>query len=133
MNWRWRLDGGGPLIWLAYLPLFFIPWFFTRPLPLEVAGASIGLATFLVLYFKAWTAPGNRLIGFAITVLLLSFVLAYTRSNWTVIAIYAASMIAHLRPLRRAQLFLAGSRLRRPRGVCSFDKLLCTGRRASSS
>lgn len=91
-----------PAIWLAYLPLFFIPWFIKLPSPAQMITAAIGLAVFLVVYFISLKAAGWRLIGLAIAALLLSFTLAFTNSNWTVIAVYAAAMIAELRPAWRA-------------------------------
>ena len=91
-----------PAIWLAYLPLFFIPWFIKLPSPAQMIAAGVGLAAFLVVYFVSLKAAGWRLIGLAVAALLLSFALAFTGSNWTVIAIYAAAMIAELRPTRQA-------------------------------
>ena len=91
-----------PAIWLAYLPLFFIPWFIARPTSVQMLAATIGLLAFLGLYFAAIKATGVRLVALAVATLLLAFALAFTGSNWTVIAIYAAAMIGNLRPPRRA-------------------------------
>jgi two-component system sensor histidine kinase DesK len=93
-----------PAIWLAYLPLFFIPWFIRLPSPVQMIAAGIGLAVFLGLYFLSLKASGWKLIALAVAALLLSFALAFTNSNWTVIAVYAAAMIAELRPAWRASL-----------------------------
>ncbi len=93
-----------PAIWLAYLPLFFIPWFIKLPSPAQMIAAGIGLAVFLVVYFISLKAAGLQLVGLAVAALLLSFALAFTNSNWTVIAVYAAAMIAELRPAWRASL-----------------------------
>jgi two-component system sensor histidine kinase DesK len=93
-----------PAIWLAYLPLFFIPWLIKLPSPVQMITAGIGLAVFLGLYFLSLKAAGARLIALAVAALLLSFALAFTNSNWTVIAVYAAAMIAELRPARRASI-----------------------------
>lgn len=91
-----------PAVWLAYLPLFFIPWFFEFPSPAQIIGVIAGLIIFLGLYFAAIEAVGTRLVVLSVATLLLSFLLAFTASNWTVIAIYAAAMIANLRPARNA-------------------------------
>jgi two-component system sensor histidine kinase DesK len=93
-----------PAIWLAYLPLFFIPWLIEVPSPAQMVWAGLGLAVFLAVYFVSLKAAGTRLVGLAIAALLLSFALAFTGSNWTVIAVYAAAMIADLRPARWASL-----------------------------
>ena len=95
-----RLDH--PAIWLAYLPLFFIPWFVERPSLTQMIAATAGLVLFLALYFAAFKATGRRLTMLAIATLLISFALAFTGSNWTVITIYAAAMVGNLRPPRRA-------------------------------
>lgn len=91
-----------PAIWLAYLPLFFIPWAITLPSPVQMIAAGAGLAAFLCVYFLSLKAAGGRLIALAVAALLLSFALAFTGSNWTVIAVYATAMIAELRPAMRA-------------------------------
>ncbi len=93
-----------PAIWLAYLPLFFIPWAIKLPSPVQMIAAGVGLAVFLALYFVSLKAEGWRLIALAVAALLVSFALAFTGSNWTVISVYAAAMIAELRPARRASL-----------------------------
>lgn len=93
-----------PAIWLAYLPLFFIPWLIKLPSPEQMIGAGVGLAVFLAIYFVSLKAAGWQLVGLAVATLLLSFALAFTGSNWTVIAVYAAAMIAELRPAWRASL-----------------------------
>lgn len=97
-----------PAIWLAYLPLFFIPWFIERPGLTQMIAATAGLVLFLALYFAAFKATGRRLIMLAVATLLISFALAFTGSNWTVITIYAAAMVGNLRPPRRAAM-LVGS------------------------
>lgn len=95
-----------PAIWLAYLPLFFIPWFIERPSTTQMIAATAGLVVFLALYFAAFKATGRRLTILAVATLLISFALAFTGSNWTVITIYAAAMVGNLRPPRRAAIMV---------------------------
>ena len=97
-----------PAIWLAYLPLFFIPWFIKWPSAAQVTWAALGLVLFLGLYWASMKAAGWRLVTLSVACLLLSFALAFTGSNWTVIAVYAAAMIAELRPAWRAGLAVGG-------------------------
>lgn len=97
-----------PAIWLAYLPLFFIPWFIKWPSAAQMTWAVLGLAVFLGLYWASMKAAGWRLVALSVACLLLSFALAFTGSNWTVIAVYAAAMIAELRPARHASLAVGG-------------------------
>lgn len=110
-----------PAIWLAYLPLFFIPWFIKLPSPAQMIGAGIGLVLFLGLYLASIKAAGWRLVGLAVACLLTAFALAFTGSNWSVIAVYAAAMIAELRPARRASLAVAAF------AVASIALALATG------
>ena len=42
-----RWEALHPAIWLAYLPLFFIPWAIKLPNPAQMVWAGIGLAVFL--------------------------------------------------------------------------------------
>lgn len=102
---KW-LSIDGPFVWLAYLPLFFIPWFFELPSPPQMIGAFIGLGAFLILYWVGFSASGALLIALATATLLVSFAMLYTQSNWTVIGVYAAAMIANLRPPRHAGFFV---------------------------
>lgn len=97
-----------PAIWLAYLPLFFIPWFIERPSLTQMSAAMAGLVLFLALYFTAFKATGKRLTELAVATLLISFALAFTGSNWSVITIYAAAMVGNLRPPRRAAMLVGG-------------------------
>ena len=97
-----------PAIWLAYLPLFFIPWLIKLPSAVQMMWAGIGLAVFLLLYMASIKAAGWRLVALAVAWLTLAFALAFTGSNWTVIAVYAAAMIAELRPARRASFAVVG-------------------------
>jgi two-component system sensor histidine kinase DesK len=96
----------GPLLWLAYLPLFFIPWLFKLPSTPQIIAAVIGLVVFLALYAASVTSKGAHRIALATATLLLSFALIFTDSNWTVITIYAGAMIGELRPSRRAGILV---------------------------
>lgn len=97
----------GPFPWLAYLPLLFWPWLWGVPdqpqLPLILAV----LALFLPLYLIGFHWPDGRKRLAALCVLLLSFILTWTGAVWTVLAIYAAAMVADTRPARLALAVIA--------------------------
>lgn len=95
-----------PYIWLAYLPLFFLPWFISAPTTPQLVGGGAGILAFLGLYISALRTTGVRLIGYAAAILILSYALAFTFGNWTVISVYAASLLGNLRPARRAIAFV---------------------------
>eukprot|EP01038_Epipyxis_sp_PR26KG_P017762 gene17762-24765_t len=102
---QWR-SLESPMLWLAYLPMFFIPWFIQAPTPIQIIGATIGVTIFLVVYCLAIGATGWRLIICSIVTLFIAIALIPTYGNWTVIAIYAAAMIGDLRPTRRAAILV---------------------------
>ena len=106
VNVKW-LSVDSPLLWLAYLPLFFIPWLWDLPSTPQTITAIAGLIVFLVLYIRSCRAQGTTLVAYATATLLLSFALMFTGSNWTVIAVYAGAMIGELRPARRAGIILS--------------------------
>ena len=81
----------GPLIWLGYLPLFFIPWYFEPPPQPQMIWAFVGVGVFLLLYFLGGSAKGLTLVALATAILLLSFALLFTQSNWTVVGAFAAA------------------------------------------
>lgn len=105
LSWH-SLDN--PIVWLAYLPLFFIPWPMALPRTDQVVAALAGIALFLVLYVAAINSAGGKRVALSLAALMVSFALAFTASNWTVISIYAAAMIGDLRPARRAALLVGG-------------------------
>jgi two-component system sensor histidine kinase DesK len=113
--YRKLLDIRNPWIWLAYLPLFFVPWIGQPPSKLNLVVSLAGLAVFLLLYFYAervskWEAPrpgealpGRRaVIAPAIATFVLSLGLIPFGGNWPVISIFACAMAADLRPARDA-------------------------------
>ncbi len=101
-----RFDGDNPLVWLVYLPFFFVPWYFDLPSTPKLTAALVGIVIFLGLYVYAIGAQGKRLIFSAAACLLISFGLALTDSNWMVISVYAAAIIGELRPARSAAIAL---------------------------
>jgi two-component system sensor histidine kinase DesK len=96
-----------PWPWLAYLPFYAIPWLWLPPTRAQLGWAVAGIALFLILYWVATRCNGWRLLAATTAILLLSFALAPTGGNWTVIAIYAVASVAEHRPQRVAVRALA--------------------------
>jgi two-component system sensor histidine kinase DesK len=94
------IDPRGPWLWLAYLPLFGATWLGRPPEARELAVSLAGIAVFLAIYIYAARLQGRAVIAPTILVLLIAFALIPFRGNWTVLAIYAASIAAQLRPAR---------------------------------
>lgn len=103
---RGRLDGDNPLVWLVYLPFFFVPFYFNPPPTPKLLAAMVGIAAFLGLYIGSIGMQGRRLVAVSAACLLLSFGLAFTDGSWMVISVYAAAMIGELRPARSAVICL---------------------------
>lgn len=102
---KW-LSPDGPLPWLAYLVLFFLPWVIERPTGTQFAAGLLGVAVFLPIYFASFRLEGRALIACVAATLLLSFALIPSHGNWTVISIYAAAMAGDIRPPRRAAMLI---------------------------
>ena len=86
-------------IWLAYLPFYFIPWFWFDVDGADLIGTALGILTFLLLYGwgNARGASDERALVAAAAILLLSFGMAWFGGSWGVFSIYAAAMVAQVR------------------------------------
>lgn len=92
----------GPLPWLVYLPFYFLPWFWQRPTQATVIAAVVALVIFLPLYLSKNRISGWSLLVASGVVMVVAVALSPLGGNWTVFAIYAASMAGALRPVRLA-------------------------------
>ena len=94
----------GPLPWLAYLPFFVLPWFWGHPSTFDLVLGAIGVAIFMPAYVIGSQWKGARLLAASMVVLAVGLALARTGGAWTVFPIYAAAMLAQLKPSRHAIL-----------------------------
>lgn len=107
-NWYQRLfDVRRPWIWLAYLPLYGITWLYHTPRTLDFIVSMAGLFAFLALYLYAARCSGRAVILPAVLTLLLALAMIPFGANWTVLAVYACSAAAELRPARDAVRLVA--------------------------
>lgn len=104
----WKRLMASPWPWLGYLPLYAIPWFFTRPTQLQLWGSAAGIALFLAIYLWGNRQSGRRRILATFAVLATGFALAWA-GNWTVIATYAAALAGSVRPGRLATRLVAAT------------------------
>ena len=108
MPWYRRIgDIRRPWIWLVYLPLFAVTWFGRPPSPSDLAVSAAGILLFLALYAYGARQHGRAVIAPAVAVLMLSLALIPFGGNWTVIAVYACTMAAEMRPARIAIRLIA--------------------------
>jgi two-component system sensor histidine kinase DesK len=99
------------LVFLSYLPFYFISWLFRKPGPVEIAASVAGLVAFALLFHSIWTrkgrpAPWQVLAIFGIGVALSSF-----NTGWSVYTIYAMSFAARLPSRRMAVRVMIGLEL----------------------
>lgn len=106
---------------LVFTGFYFIRWFYP-PIPLYEWAINIGgFAIFLVCYFLAfnvqrWTLPC------ALTMVVLSVVVAPYNNGANIFAIYACSFFAYFLPARTALLFI-GLTILALAGACYFFQL----------
>lgn len=84
------------------MPLFLLSWIGAPPSRPQLIGAIVGLALFIPIYAYGYGRQGAVLITTALAVLVIAFALTPTGGNWSIVGVYAASMISRLRPARHA-------------------------------
>ena len=100
-SWYKRVfDVRRPWVWLAYLPLYGMTWLYHTPSTFDFVVSVAGLFIFLMLYFYAARCSGRAVILPAVLTLLLALAMIPFGGNWTVLAVYACSAAAELRPAR---------------------------------
>ncbi len=82
------------LIWLAYLVIYFLPWFGRAPSATQIAASLIGVAVFLGVYYDAYFNVRRSVIPHAIAMAAIGYALASFGGVWTVFDVFAASLLA---------------------------------------
>lgn len=91
------------LVFLVYLPFYFISWLYRRPDPLEVAASFAGLAVFLGLFASIHLRKGPPALWQVLAIFGVGLALSPFKSTWSVYTIYAMAYGARL-PSRRVAL-----------------------------
>ena len=100
-NWYQRVfDMRRPWVWLAYLPLYGTTWLNHTPSTFDFLVSIAGLFIFLGLYLYAARCSGRAVILPAVLTMVLALAMIPFGANWTVLAVYACSAAAELRPAR---------------------------------
>lgn len=97
--WAGRLK----LLQLAYLLMYPLPWLSaapgeSRPTAVAVAASALGIAAFLVLYFRGYGATTWPRLACAFAMLAIGLALEPFGGVWSVFAVYAASLCGFARP-----------------------------------
>lgn len=89
---RWHL------IWLIYVPFYFLSWLYRKPGPVEVVASLAGAAFFLVLFWRIWRQRGRPTLWQVIVIFCLGLALSPFNVGWSVYTIYAMSFAARMTP-----------------------------------
>jgi two-component system sensor histidine kinase DesK len=89
---RWHL------IWLIYVPIYFLSWLYRKPGLVEVLASLAGAAFFLVLFWRIWRQRGRPTLWQVIVIFCLGLALSPFNVGWSVYTIYAMSFAARMTP-----------------------------------
>ena len=88
------------LVFLSYLPFYFVAWLFRKPGPIEVAASFAGIAVFVALFYAIWVHKGRPALWQVLAIFVIGVSLSGFYVGWSVYTIYAMSFAARL-PSRR--------------------------------
>lgn len=98
--------GWTPYFWLPYMGFLFLNWLFRPVGTLELAATLLVAAVFLLLYFRAYWVPRERLILHASGIAILGLLLTPLNAGGLALIVYAAAFAAQIVPMRRGAVFL---------------------------
>ncbi len=99
------------IVFLVYLPFYFIPWLYRRPGELEVVASLAGLVVFLGLFASVHLRKGPPVLWQVLAVFAVGMALSPFKSSWSVYTIYAMAYGARLAPRRLALRAMIGMEL----------------------
>ncbi|WP_233282188.1 sensor histidine kinase [Caulobacter vibrioides] len=99
------------VVFLVYLPFYFISWLYRRPGELEVAASMVGLVVFLGLFASIHVRKRPPALWQVLAVFGVGLALSPFKSTWTVYTIYAMAYGARLAPRRLALRTMIGMEL----------------------
>lgn len=84
------------LVFLSYLPFYFIAWFNHRPDALELTASIAGLLAFLGLFWSIWSHRGRPQLWQVLAIYGIGLALSPFNAGWSVYTIYAMSFASRL-------------------------------------
>lgn len=96
------------MIWLAYLTIYFLPWFGQAPTMRQTIASAIGVALFLAVYFDAYLGRRKSAVPHAIAMAAIGYALSPFGGVWSVFDVFAASLLASALPRRPAIIGVIG-------------------------
>ena len=90
------------LVFLTYLPFYFLAWFFRKPGVVEIVASFAGLAVFLALFLTIWRRKGRPAPWQVVAIFGVGMALSPFNTGWSVYTIYSMSFAARMSPRRTA-------------------------------
>lgn len=108
----WLLPRGiteqfSPYIWLAYLPLFFVPVFIFDPSTVHHIQVVVITVVFMAVYFASYWVNSKRVPYYIIAMCLLGTAAALITLSASTLFIYAAALCCRLKSARKSFIGLA--------------------------
>lgn len=88
------------LIFLSYVPFYFISWLFRKPSTIEIWASLAGIAAFIALFYAIWMRRGRPALWQVLAIYAIGLSLSPFNTGWSVFTIYAMSFASRL-PSRR--------------------------------
>lgn len=97
-----RSEGRWSVVFLAYLPFYFISWLFRRPGQVELIASLVCVVIFLALFWKIFRDKGRPKLWTVCAIFSLGLVLSPFKAGWSVYTIYAMAFAARMGSRRLA-------------------------------
>lgn len=88
------------LVFLSYVPFYFISWLFRKPGTIEIVASLAGIGVFIALFWSIWLRKGRPALWQVLAIFGIGMALSPFNTGWSVFTIYAMSFAARL-PSRR--------------------------------
>lgn len=91
------------LVFLSYVPFYFVSWLFRKPGAIEIAASLVGIGVFIALFWSVWIHKGRPALWQVLAIFGVGMALSPFNTGWSVFTIYAMSFAARL-PSRRTSV-----------------------------
>lgn len=96
------------LIFLSYVPFYFVSWLFRKPSTIEIWASLAGIAAFIALFYAIWMRRGRPALWQVLAIYAIGLSLSPFNTGWSVFTIYAMSFAARLPSRRLAVRVMVG-------------------------
>lgn len=99
------------LVFLSYVPFYFISWIFRKPGVLEISASIAGVLAFLALFYAIWMRKGRPAVWHVLAIYVIGLALSPFNTGWSVYTIYAMSFASRLQSRKMAVRMMIGLEL----------------------